>query len=74
MTKRWKARRHHTNAGVASCGCHSDANSAFMPVGEDIFPDYTKEGFEAAFSDLFEIASAESIEGSERTLYLLRRK
>ncbi len=40
---------------------------------EDVFPDYTKEGFEAAFSEVFEIVDAEPIEGSERTLYLLKK-
>ncbi len=45
-----------------------------LATREDVFPDYTKEGFEAAFGEVFEVVEAESIEGSERTLYLLKRK
>jgi hypothetical protein len=43
-----------------------------LATREDVFPDYTKEGFEAAFGSSFEILARESIPGSERTLYLLR--
>lgn len=45
-----------------------------LATREDVFPDYTREGFEAAFSGPFEIIAAESIAGSERTLYLVRRR
>ncbi len=45
-----------------------------LATREDVFPDYTKEGFEAAFGEVFDVAAAEGIEGSERTLYLLKRK
>ncbi len=38
----------------------------------DIFPDYTPEGFEIAFSRYFEIKKATSIPESERILYLMR--
>ncbi len=41
---------------------------------EDIFPDYTIEGFERAFAERFTIERRESIASSERTLYLMRRK
>ena len=41
---------------------------------EDIFPNYTKEGFEKAFSVYFNIETFCSIENSQRTLYLLRKK
>ncbi len=41
---------------------------------EDIFDDYTREGFEAAFSDSFAIDRAEPIAESERTLYLMRAR
>ena len=37
----------------------------------DIFPDYTREGFEAAFSTRFRIQKAESVKDSGRILYLL---
>jgi ribosomal protein L11 methylase PrmA len=40
---------------------------------EDIFPMYTPEGFEAAFSQYFEIVRAEHIAESDRRLYLMRR-
>lgn len=40
----------------------------------DIFPDYTREGFEAAFSEHFSIDRAEPIVESERTLYLMRAR
>ncbi len=45
-----------------------------LATREDVFPDYTKEGFEKAFGEAFEVIAAEAIEGSERTLYLLKRK
>ena len=38
---------------------------------EDIFPMYTREGFEAAFSAYFRIRASESVRDSERTLYLM---
>jgi hypothetical protein len=41
---------------------------------EDIFPDYTRDGFEAAFSARFNIHKSESVRDSERTLYLMERK
>ena len=41
---------------------------------EDIFPNYTREGFESAFSACFTIRKSESVRDSERTLYLLERK
>ena len=38
---------------------------------EDIFPMYTREGFDAAFKDRFEIHEAVDVNESERTLYLM---
>jgi len=38
---------------------------------EDIFPNYTREGFEAAFSARFAIRKSENVRDSERILYLL---
>ncbi|MBI5352459.1 MAG: SAM-dependent methyltransferase [Chloroflexi bacterium] len=38
---------------------------------EDIFPNYTREGFEAAFGSRFKIHKAEAVRDSERTLYLM---
>jgi hypothetical protein len=43
-----------------------------LAVREDVFPDYTEEGFEKAFQSCFDIAQHERIAGSERTLYLMR--
>jgi len=40
----------------------------------DVFGDYTREAFEASFSELFRIDRVENVEGSERTLYLMTVK
>ena len=40
----------------------------------DIFPTYDEAGFEAAFGRRFEIEASEQIAGTERTLYLMRRR
>jgi hypothetical protein len=45
-----------------------------LETREDVFPDYCKEGFEKAFEQFFVIEIEKAIEGSERTLYLLRRR
>ena len=45
-----------------------------LATRDDIFPDYTKEGFERAFGQFFEIVRQSRVEGSERTLYLMRVK
>jgi len=41
---------------------------------EDIFPDYTRDGFESAFKEKFNINSARDVRDSDRVLYLLERK
>ena len=41
---------------------------------EDIFPNYTREGFEKAFSARFKIHKSESVRDSERTLYLMETR
>ena len=41
---------------------------------EDVFPSYTKEGFEEAFSSVFTIERCDPINDSERTMYLMTRK
>jgi hypothetical protein len=38
---------------------------------EDIFPSYTREGFEAAFSQKFKVHEAVPVRESERVLYLM---
>ena len=45
-----------------------------LATREDIFPDYTSEGFERAFSGLFTIRRKDTIRESTRELYLLERK
>ena len=45
-----------------------------LSTREDIFPDYTLEGFEQAFSRYFQFQEKEKIRDSERTLCLLQRK
>ncbi len=45
-----------------------------LATREDIFPDYTEDGFEAAFGQRYETVEAHPIRESVRTLYLLRRK
>lgn len=40
----------------------------------DIFPNYTREGFEAAFLERFEIQYAEPVRDSERALYLMKTR
>jgi len=39
----------------------------------DIFPDYTREGFEAAFRERYRIVTAAPIAESARTLYLMKK-
>jgi ribosomal protein L11 methylase PrmA len=41
---------------------------------EDIFPTYTRKGFETAFSSRFIIRKTESVRDSERTLYLMEAR
>jgi len=41
---------------------------------EDIFPNYTREGFEAAFKERFDFHEAVDIRESERVLYLMKRR
>jgi hypothetical protein len=45
-----------------------------LATREDVFDDYTREGFEQAFAAHFEIEEREAIADSQRTLYRLRRR
>jgi hypothetical protein len=45
-----------------------------LATREDIFPEYTPEGFEAAFSSSFRIADKQPVEGSSRILYLMENR
>ena len=39
----------------------------------DIFPDYTLEGFKQAFSEYYNILDEQPVQGSERTMFLMKR-
>ena len=41
---------------------------------EDIFPNYTEAGFETAFAGRFETVQKTAVSGTERTLYLMKRR
>jgi len=45
-----------------------------LATREDVFPTYTQEGFEEAFSNAFEIVDAHPAKGSDRTIYWMRRR
>jgi len=45
-----------------------------LATREDIFPTYTKEGFEESFSKFFVFRKSEGVRNSERMMYLLERK
>jgi hypothetical protein len=45
-----------------------------LAMREDIFEDYTQQGFEAAFGLVFAIERSERVANSDRTMYLMRRK
>jgi ribosomal protein L11 methylase PrmA len=45
-----------------------------LATREDIFDDYTVEGFEAAFGRCFKVAAKRPVTGSERLMYLMKAK
>lgn len=45
-----------------------------MQVREDVFPDYTPEGFAAQFREAFHVVRSMPIPGTVRTLHLLERR
>lgn len=45
-----------------------------LATREDIFPEYTQDGFERAFSTVFDVVATKPVKGSLRTLYLLKVK
>lgn len=45
-----------------------------LAAREDIFPHYTREGFEAAFAACFDLLDTQSITDSDRLLYLMKVK
>lgn len=53
----------------------SDSQVArLLSTRKDIFDHYTLEGFEAAFKERFTVVEKTPLAGSERTLYLLKKK
>jgi ribosomal protein L11 methylase PrmA len=45
-----------------------------LATREDIFPDYTVEGFEAAFAGHYRVAEKRKLRDAERVMYLMERK
>lgn len=45
-----------------------------LATRRDVFPHYTREGFEAAFGAWFDVVSAVDLAGTRRTLYLLEAR
>ncbi len=45
-----------------------------LATRKDIFPGYTREGFERAFASAFTVETSADIPGTGRTLYLMRRR
>jgi hypothetical protein len=45
-----------------------------LATREDIFEDYTRSGFERAFSTCFDLKKCTPIEGTQRVLYLFERR
>jgi hypothetical protein len=45
-----------------------------LAVREDVFPDYTQEGFERAFGQRFDVQATEQIKDSDRVMYLMRAR
>ena len=45
-----------------------------LATREDIFPDYTEQGFEKAFGGFYSVVRKRKVKGSARTLYLLQVK
>ena len=47
--------------------------ATLLATREDVFPAYTREGFESAFAACFELEAAAPLVESERILYRMRR-
>ncbi len=45
-----------------------------LATREDVFPSYTQKGFEEAFSGFFEVLDVHPVKGSDRSIYLMRRR
>ncbi|MEE2962013.1 MAG: SAM-dependent methyltransferase [Myxococcota bacterium] len=45
-----------------------------LTTREDIFPDYSRAGFEVAFREVYEFIRVEEIPGTERIIYLMKKR
>jgi hypothetical protein len=45
-----------------------------LATREDVFPDYTQEGFEQAFSTRFATLASALVKDSQRTIYLMEAR
>jgi hypothetical protein len=45
-----------------------------LATREDVFPSYTQKGFEEAFSGFFEVLDVHPVKGSDRSIFLMRRR
>ena len=45
-----------------------------LALREDVFPDYTQDGFERAFGERFDIHASEQVKDSDRIMYLMRAR
>jgi len=45
-----------------------------LATREDIFPDYTREGFEKSFGEYYDILESTPIAGTQRVVYLMKNK
>jgi ribosomal protein L11 methylase PrmA len=53
----------------------SDSNTQrLLRTREDIFPDYDEANFEKNFAEFFDIIEKKQVSGSERTIYLMKKK
>ena len=50
------------------------ASREVLASREDVFPHYTREGFESSFREYFDIENAIEPRGAQRVLYLMTRR
>ena len=53
---------------------HDSQVQRLLATREDVFDQYTREGFEAAFATHYEVRDVQPIRDTERVIYLLRRR
>ena len=53
----------------------SDSNAQrLLSIRTDIFPNYTQEGFESEFGEIYDIVLREQVKDSPRVIYLLKKR